>query len=128
MPRCCKKASGWRIELGAIETKDLERVVVYTTVQEKGDRASEPMQLMHRVTAPCRAWASPPTRPASAPDCFRRHNVANLNEMLPFFGDETRRLSAAKAGREQLEKQFAEDRAALDRSVGFGQPKSTPSC
>ena len=35
-------------------------------------------------------------------DRFRRHNVANLDEMLPFFGDE-RRLSAAKAGREQLE-------------------------
>ena len=61
-------------------------------------------------------------------DRFRRHNVANLNEMLPFFGDETRRLSAAKAGREQLEKQFAEDRAALDRSVGSWSPKSTPSC
>jgi glutathione-regulated potassium-efflux system ancillary protein KefC len=51
-------------------------------------------------------------------DRFRRHNVAGLDQMLPFFGDETRRLSAAKAGREQLEKQFAEDRAALDRSVG----------
>ena len=59
-------------------------------------------------------------------DRFRRHNVANLNEMLPFFGDETRRLSAAKAGREQLEKQFAEDRAALDRSVGSWSLETDP--
>ena len=59
-------------------------------------------------------------------DRFRRHNVANLNEMLPFFGDETRRLSAAKAGREQLEKQFAEDRAALDRSVGSWSLEADP--
>jgi glutathione-regulated potassium-efflux system ancillary protein KefC len=51
-------------------------------------------------------------------DRFRRQNLELLNEMLPLFGDETRRLSAAKAGREQLDKQFAEDRAALDRSVG----------
>jgi hypothetical protein len=36
--------------------------------------------------------------------------------MAPVFGDETRRLSAAKAGREQLEKQFARDKAALERS------------
>lgn len=51
-------------------------------------------------------------------DRFRRQNVSALHEMLPFFGDETRRLSAAKAGREQLEKQFAEDQAALDRTMG----------
>jgi glutathione-regulated potassium-efflux system ancillary protein KefC len=51
-------------------------------------------------------------------DRFRRQNVSALQEMLPFFGDETRRLSAAKAGREQLEKQFAEDKAALDRNMG----------
>jgi glutathione-regulated potassium-efflux system ancillary protein KefC len=51
-------------------------------------------------------------------DRFRRHNVALLEEMLPFFGDETRRLSAARAGRAQLEKQFAEDKAALDRQTG----------
>jgi glutathione-regulated potassium-efflux system ancillary protein KefC len=49
---------------------------------------------------------------------FRRQNVAVLEDLLPHFGDETQRLSAAKAGREQLESQFAEDKAALDRSVG----------
>jgi glutathione-regulated potassium-efflux system ancillary protein KefC len=51
-------------------------------------------------------------------DRYRRHKIAALDEMLPYFGDETRRLSAAKAGREQLERQFAEERAALDRSIG----------
>ena len=38
--------------------------------------------------------------------------------MLPVFGDETRRLSAAKAGREQLEKQFTREKEALDRTHG----------
>jgi glutathione-regulated potassium-efflux system ancillary protein KefC len=51
-------------------------------------------------------------------DRFRRHNIEALNEMLPNFGDETRRLSAAKAGRAQLQQQFEDDRAALDRSMG----------
>jgi glutathione-regulated potassium-efflux system ancillary protein KefC len=51
-------------------------------------------------------------------DRFRRHNVGTMEEMLDFFSDETRRLSAAKAGREQLEKQFAEESAALDRTIG----------
>jgi glutathione-regulated potassium-efflux system ancillary protein KefC len=49
---------------------------------------------------------------------FRRQNISVLEELLPHFGDETQRLSAAKAGREQLESQFAEDKAALDRSIG----------
>ncbi|MBC8133058.1 MAG: NAD-binding protein, partial [Deltaproteobacteria bacterium] len=51
-------------------------------------------------------------------DRFRRHNISMITEMLPYFGDETRRLSAAKAGREQLEKQFSEDKASLDRTMG----------
>jgi glutathione-regulated potassium-efflux system ancillary protein KefC len=48
-------------------------------------------------------------------DRFRRHNVSRLEMMLPEFRDETRRLSSAKAGREELEAQFRADRAALDR-------------
>ena len=55
-------------------------------------------------------------------DRFRRHNVALLEEMLPFFGDETRRLSAARAGRAQLEKQFAEEKAVLDHKAGTWTP------
>ena len=48
-------------------------------------------------------------------DRFRRHNVSRLEMMLPAFNDEARRLSAARAGREELEAQFRADRAALDR-------------
>jgi glutathione-regulated potassium-efflux system ancillary protein KefC len=59
-------------------------------------------------------------------DRFRRHNVQMLNEMLPYFGDETRRLSAAKAGREQLEKQFAQDKAVLDRTMGSWAAETDP--
>jgi glutathione-regulated potassium-efflux system ancillary protein KefC len=48
-------------------------------------------------------------------DRFRRHNISRLELMLPLFRDETRRLSASKAGREELEAQFRQDRAQLDR-------------
>jgi glutathione-regulated potassium-efflux system ancillary protein KefC len=51
-------------------------------------------------------------------DRFRRQNVATLEDLMPKFEDEAERLSAARAGREQLERQFAEDKAALDRAVG----------
>jgi glutathione-regulated potassium-efflux system ancillary protein KefC len=48
-------------------------------------------------------------------DRFRRHNVRMLENMLPDSRDETRRLSAARAGREELEAQFEQDRVELDR-------------
>jgi glutathione-regulated potassium-efflux system ancillary protein KefC len=51
-------------------------------------------------------------------DLFRRQNLAVLEDLMPHFEDETHRLSAARAGREQLEQQIAEDKAALDRSIG----------
>jgi glutathione-regulated potassium-efflux system ancillary protein KefC len=51
-------------------------------------------------------------------DRFRRKNVSVLEELMPHFEDETARLSSAQAAREQLASQFAEDKAALDRSVG----------
>jgi glutathione-regulated potassium-efflux system ancillary protein KefC len=56
-------------------------------------------------------------------DVFRRENLRALEDMLPHFGDETRRLSAAKAGREQLEKQFAREREALERPRGAWAPE-----
>jgi glutathione-regulated potassium-efflux system ancillary protein KefC len=56
-------------------------------------------------------------------DRFRRQNVGTLEEMLPHFDDETSRLSAAKAGRQQLEEQFARDKAALDRATGAWTPE-----
>jgi glutathione-regulated potassium-efflux system ancillary protein KefC len=51
-------------------------------------------------------------------DRFRRQNVAVLEDLMAHFEDEAQRLSAARAGREQLEQQIAEDKAALDRSIG----------
>jgi glutathione-regulated potassium-efflux system ancillary protein KefC len=51
-------------------------------------------------------------------DRFRRQNLQVLEELMPHFEDEAERLSSARAGREQLEQQFAEDKAALDGVVG----------
>ena len=57
-------------------------------------------------------------------DRFRRHNLAQLDELLPIFGDAAKRLSAARAGRAQLEKQFAEEKDALDRRTGTWTPET----
>ena len=51
-------------------------------------------------------------------DAFRRHNVASVESMLPFYEDEARRMSMAKAGREELERQFARDRERFERERG----------
>ncbi len=51
-------------------------------------------------------------------DAFRRHNVASVEAMLPFYQDEARRMSMAKAGREELERQFARDRERFERERG----------
>jgi len=47
-------------------------------------------------------------------DIFRRHNIATLENMLPAMGDEAKILSAAKAGRQELEEQFARDRIQFE--------------
>jgi glutathione-regulated potassium-efflux system ancillary protein KefC len=47
-------------------------------------------------------------------DAFRRHNIRMLDSLVPHFNDENKRMSLAKAGREELERQFERDRAALD--------------
>jgi len=39
---------------------------------------------------------------------------------LEFYEDEARRLSLAKAGREELEQQFARDRERFEREHGAG--------
>ena len=57
-------------------------------------------------------------------DRFRRFNVTTLEEMLPLFDDEARRLSATKAARQQLARQFAEDKQALDRAHGAWSPEA----
>ena len=51
-------------------------------------------------------------------DNFRRHNVAGVDATLPYYQDEARRLSIAKQGREELERQFARDRERFEREHG----------
>ena len=48
-------------------------------------------------------------------DAFRRHNIASVDATLAFYQDEARRMSAAKQGREELERQFARDRERFER-------------
>jgi glutathione-regulated potassium-efflux system ancillary protein KefC len=47
-------------------------------------------------------------------DIFRRHNIATMEAMLPVMSDEAKMLSAAKAGRQELEDQFARDREQFE--------------
>ena len=51
-------------------------------------------------------------------DAFRRHNIASVDATLPFYQDEARRMSMARQGREELEKQFARDRERFEREHG----------
>jgi glutathione-regulated potassium-efflux system ancillary protein KefC len=48
-------------------------------------------------------------------DRFRQYNVRGMEDMVSHYRDETLRMSAAKAGRDELEEQFEQDRAALER-------------
>lgn len=47
-------------------------------------------------------------------DIFRRHNISTMESMIEVFTDEAKLLTAAKAGRQELENQFAKDRARFD--------------
>src|SRR4029077_12672555 len=47
-------------------------------------------------------------------DGFRRHNVATMVALVPHFRDESKVLSEAKAGREELREFFARDRAQFE--------------
>ena len=46
---------------------------------------------------------------------FRRHTISVTESMIPHMGDEERLVSAAKAGRDELEQQFAQDRERFER-------------
>jgi glutathione-regulated potassium-efflux system ancillary protein KefC len=59
-----------------------------------------------------------PYRAREMADVFRRHNIASVDATLPFYQDEARRMSIAKAGREELEQQFARDRERFEREHG----------
>ena len=47
-------------------------------------------------------------------DSFRRHNVATMEALVPHFHNESQLLTAAKAGRQELEEQFAKDRQKFE--------------
>jgi glutathione-regulated potassium-efflux system ancillary protein KefC len=53
-------------------------------------------------------------------DIFRRHNLATVESQMATFKDETRYLAAARAGREELEQQFARDRERFEKQRGEG--------
>ena len=53
-------------------------------------------------------------------DRFKRHNVRMLEQMTLYYHDEAKRLSLAKAGREELERQFERDRALIARAKATG--------
>jgi glutathione-regulated potassium-efflux system ancillary protein KefC len=62
----------------------------------------------------------PPYEAKERVDRFRRHNIKQLDLLSSQFLDEAQRMSAAKAAREELERQFERDRAALDRDHHVG--------
>jgi glutathione-regulated potassium-efflux system ancillary protein KefC len=53
-------------------------------------------------------------------DRFKRHNVRMLEQMTQYYDDEAKRMSLAKAGREELERQFERDRALVARVKATG--------
>jgi glutathione-regulated potassium-efflux system ancillary protein KefC len=60
---------------------------------------------------------------------FRRHNIELVNAMAPHFGDESKLIAIAKQGRQQLEEQWARERAehAAQRArEGWHAPGPTP--
>jgi len=59
-----------------------------------------------------------PFRAREMAGAFRRHNIAAMDKLLPVFGDTVRVLSAAKSGREELDRQFADDRAKFEATHG----------
>ena len=46
---------------------------------------------------------------------FRRHNISITEAMIPHFDDDDRLVSAAKAGRDELAEQFANDRRQFEK-------------
>jgi glutathione-regulated potassium-efflux system ancillary protein KefC len=70
---------------------------------EAGLRAGrQALEILGNEPYEAREWA----------DRFRSLNVATLETLLPHLADDARRMSVARAAREQLEAQFARDRQA----------------
>lgn len=51
---------------------------------------------------------------------FRRHNLALLEQLLPHVDDEARRVSLARAAREDLERQIEQEHHQLERHASQG--------
>jgi glutathione-regulated potassium-efflux system ancillary protein KefC len=60
---------------------------------------------------------------------FRRHTIRQLEEMLPHARDEARFVAMAKAGRQQLEELFAQERTSAERNrrEGWGGKPPPPA-
>jgi glutathione-regulated potassium-efflux system ancillary protein KefC len=66
------------------------------------------------------ALGKPPYEARELSDHFKRHNLHALERMAPHYRDEAKRLTMAKAGREELEAQFERDREL--RKIGVEGP------
>jgi glutathione-regulated potassium-efflux system ancillary protein KefC len=64
-----------------------------------------------------------PMRARDMADAFRRHNQQQMDALLPHYRDEARYLSVAKAGREELERQFERDREKFESKQREGWEK-----
>jgi glutathione-regulated potassium-efflux system ancillary protein KefC len=62
-----------------------------------------------------------PHRARTLSQRFRRHSIEQLERMAPHMGDEARLISLTKAGRQQLERLLAEERALAERRRGVGE-------
>jgi len=58
---------------------------------------------------------------------FRRHTIRQLEEMLPHVRDEARFIAMAKAGRQQLEELFAQERQNAQRNQREGWSDKPPA-
>ena len=96
------------IKLRQLKIRHIERET-FESALRIGRRALE-----HMGTAPYEA--------RERADRFRLHNVQALEDLLPVFGDEARRLSLAKQGRAQLEAQFSHDVEQLQGHGGEWHP------
>lgn len=63
---------------------------------------------------------TPPYEARELSDRFKRHNLRSLAALEPYYHDEAKQLSLAKAAREELEKQFERDRALRDAREASG--------
>jgi glutathione-regulated potassium-efflux system ancillary protein KefC len=66
------------------------------------------------------ALGASPYRARELANIFRRHNIQNLEALIPMFGDDDRLVSAAKAGRDELAEQMRRDRERFDDAYKEG--------